>query len=382
MNNGRPLKGLERLLASENSATDLLALLMELDASFVPDLFDLDPGKEYSVDREVSAGGQGRLDLVISDVATGEPQVVLEMKGASSIHGDQLERYVDWAEARTTVPKLYFCAFDKEEAATDDRWTRTRLRDVYTVWKHSSHSHARWLATQVVALFDLWDSEADGRLGDTTGYYVNDIVTKRSTRALVPRLQNRFDTSNASATRDNPGNPMIFAWAAHPRDRDDCSVSVGVDLRTVPRRQGGPVWKLRPNVEVEVIDKKELGLRTRKQSQLLAYDLACQIRQDMMGSSIKSALVKRGVGRAADALTAGKFDGFKFSIEDFDFEAWRERIAQSGKYPGAGPFGYDKGLRLATILDLNVSRLSRYEIENLVVETIAILHEAAVRNLV
>lgn len=80
-------------------------------------------------------------------------------------------------------------------------------------------------------------------------------------------------------------------------------------------------------------------------------------------------------------MTAGRYDGFKFSIEDFDFDAWRERIAQSGKYPGAGPFGYDEGLRLATILDLNVSQLSRYEIEDLVVETVAILHEAAVRSL-
>lgn len=381
MSNGSPLTGLARLLASENSATDLLVLLMELDASVVPELFELDPGQEYAVHREVSAGGRGRLDLVISDAASGEPQVALEMKGASSIHGDQLERYVDWAEARTTVPKLYFCAFDKEEAATDVRWTRTRLRDIYSVWIESTHSHARWLATQIVALFDLWDSEADGQLGEITGYYVNDIVTKRIARGLIPRLHNRFGTSNANAIRDNAGNPMIFAWSAHPRDSDDCSVSIGVDLRTVPRRLGGTVWKLRPNVEVDIIDGKDREARTRRQSQLIAYDLASTIRQTMTGSSIKSALAESGNGRAAEALTAGRFDGFKSSIETFDFDAWRKRIAQSDKYPGAGPFGHDKGLRLATILDLDVSQLSRYEIEDLVVETVAILHEAAVRSL-
>lgn len=381
MNNRSPLTGLARLLASENSATDLLVLLMELDASLVPNMFDLDPSQEYSVHREVSAGGRGRLDLVISDAVTYEPKVALEMKGASSIHGDQLERYVDWAEARTTVPKLYFCAFDKEEAAADVRWMRTRLRDVYSAWLNSIHSHARWLATQIVALFDLWDSEADGQLGDTTGYYVNDIVTKRIARGLVPRLHNRFGTSNANATRDNAGNPMIFAWAAHPRDRDDCSVSIGVDLRTVPRRFGGTVWKLRPNVEVDVIDGKVGGPRTRKQSQLMAYVLANTIRQSMTGSSIKSALAENGNVRAADALTAGRFDGFKSSFESFDFDAWKRRIAQSDKYPGAGPFGHDKGLRLATILDLDVSRLNRHEIENLVVDTVAILHEAAARSL-
>lgn len=381
MSNGSTLTGLARLLASENSATDLLVLLMELDASLIPGLFELDPSQEYSVHREVSAGGRGRLDLVIADSVSAEPKVALEMKGASSIHGDQLERYVNWAEARTTVPKLYFCAFDKEEATTDGRWTRIRLRDVYSVWLNSAHSHARWLATQIVALFDLWDSEADGQLGDTTGYYVNDIVTKRIARALVPRLHNRFGTSNANATRDNAGNPMIFAWAAHPRDRDDCSVSIGVDLRTVPRRLGGTVWKLRPNVEVDIIDGKDREPRTRRQSQLMAYDLASTIRQAMTGSSVKSALAESGNGRAAAALTAGRFDGFKSSIEKFDFDAWKDRIEQSDQHPGAGPFGHDRGLRLATILDLDVSALSRYEIEDLVVETVAILHEAAVRSL-
>lgn len=113
----------------------------------------------------------------------------------------------------------------------------------------------------------------------------------------------------------------------------------------------------------------------------MAYDLASTIRQAMAGSSIKSALAENGNGRVADALAAGRFDGFKSSIETFDFDAWRKRIAQSDKYPGAGPFGHDKGLRLATILDLDVSQLSRYEIEDLVVETVAILHEAAVRSL-
>lgn len=381
MNDNAALGSLGRLLASENSATDLLALLIELDPSPVSDVFTLEANRSYTAHREVSAKGHGRLDLVIADVATGDPYAALEMKGASSIHGDQLGRYVDWAESKPNPPKLFFCAFDKEEAETDRRWTRLRLRDVYAPWENSAHAHAKWLATQILGLFDHWDAEADGKLGLSTGYYINDVVTKRIARGLAPRFKNTFGTSDASATRDNAGSPMIFTWSAHPRDNEDCSVSVGVDLRTMPRRLGGTIWKLRPNVEVDVIDEEERTPRTRQQSQLLAFDLASRIRHAMTGSSLKEALAGRGFGRIADALGAGRHDGFKSSAESFDFEAWSQRIAHSEKYPGSGPFGNDRGLRLATILDLDVTSLTRHDIETLLAETVSILHDAASQSL-
>ena len=376
------LNGLGRLLASENSATDLLALLIDLDAEPVNTLFDLPGDESYVAEREVQTQGKGRLDLVLRGTDSNMIRAALEMKGASSIHGDQLERYAAWASAVSSPPPgLYFCAFDAEEGDVDSRWTRLRLKDVYARWRSSTHQHAAWLAKNIVETFDRWDSEADGRLGASTGYYVNDIVTKRIARALVPRLADELSPANAHPARDNAGSPMVFAWAAHPRDREDCSVSVGVDLRTSPRRQNGKIWKLRPHVEVDLIGSDDQALRTRNEAQTLAFDLASRIHESMSFSSLKEELSAKGLERVANALSGGRYDGFKAPADAFDFDAHRRKIAHLQKYPGAGPFGSDKGLRIATILDLDVTLLTRNDVEDLVVEIVTILFAAASREL-
>src|SRR5699024_2053797 len=81
------LNGLGRLLASENSATDLLALLIDLDAEPVNTLFDLPGDESYVAEREVQTQGKGRLDLVLRGTDSNMIRAALEMKGASSIHG-------------------------------------------------------------------------------------------------------------------------------------------------------------------------------------------------------------------------------------------------------------------------------------------------------
>lgn len=374
--------GLGRLLASENSATDLLAMLIDLDAGPVTTLFGLPDDESYIAMREVQTEGNGRLDLILRGADSNEIKAALEMKGASSIHGDQLEGYVSWASAVSSPPpRLFFCAFDEEEAGVDTQWTRLRLKDVYARWQDSAHPHASWLAKSIVETFDLWDNEAEGYLGASTGYYVNDIATKRIARELVPKLNEAVAPANANPTRDNAGSPMVFAWAAHPRDRDDCSVSVGVDLRTSPRRLNGKTWKFRPHIEVDLIGSDDRALRTRREAQSLAFNLASRIHQSMSCSSLKEELSKRGLESVASALSGGRYDGFKRPAGTFDFDEHRQQIEDAEKYPGAGPFGSDKGLRIATILDLDVTSLTRYDVADLIAETVSILHAAAASNL-
>ena len=95
----------------------------------------------------------------------------------------------------------------------------------------------------------------------------------------------------------------------------------------------------------------------------------------------REELSSRGLESVAIALSGGRYDGFKRPADTFDFEEHRQHILQVETYPGAGPFGGDKGLRIATILDLDVTSLTRHDIENLVSETVAILHAAAEQNL-
>src|SRR5699024_639336 len=163
------LQALGRLLANENSASDLLTLLAELDDRPLSMAFGLPNEHRYSIRREVAAGN-GRLDVVIDDIETGLPRAVIEMKGATDLHGDQLERYLKWANDVEPNPQLFLCAFDRDEEASNPAWTRCTLREVFSPWIESEHPHASWLANEIVVLLDSWDAEADGELGIRTGY--------------------------------------------------------------------------------------------------------------------------------------------------------------------------------------------------------------------
>lgn len=133
--------GLGRLLASENSATDLLAMLIDLDSEPVSPLFDLPDNEPYVALREVQAQGKQRLDLVLQGADSKKIRAALEMKGASSIHGDQLKEYVAWASAISApTPGLFFCAFDEEEGDADSLWTRLRLGCLCTLARLCSPS--------------------------------------------------------------------------------------------------------------------------------------------------------------------------------------------------------------------------------------------------
>lgn len=165
---------------------------------------------------------------------------------------------------------------------------------------------------------------------------------------------------------------MILAWAAHPRDPSDDSVSIGVDLRTPTRRSTSTIWRIRPHVEVDTTAERGLG-----EARSLAFDLAWDIRAGMGYKHISEELEKRGLTKAAEALSVRSFDGFNKSVEDFDFQAWAGRIDATAPYPRSGVFFHDKGCRLATIIDVEITELTRYELKDMVVAIIEILHASA-----
>lgn len=371
-NIGEPLAALGRLIANEEATSDLLSLLIELDDKPLIEVFSLPGDCRYEARREISTRN-GRLDIVIVESESERPVAVLEMKGASDIHGDQLERYFIWASHYESQPQLVLCAFDNEEASASSSWTRCRLRDVFSVWQQSTHEHAAWLAQEIVGVLEKWDREADGPLGARTGYYVADIVSKRLARDVSESLDSSFTSkTHVGAFRDKGGSPMILAWAAHPRDRTDETVAVGVDLRSPVRRSKSTIWKLRPHVEVDVTSERNLEAARR-----LAFELAQQIHGVMGREHISNELVWRGQDAAASALSARNNDGFNKSPENFDFESWTERINGESRYPRSGIFFHDKGRRLSTVLDLDVSTLTRHDLKNLVVSIIDILNSAA-----
>lgn len=363
---------LGRLVASENSASDLLAVLAELDDRPLATVFDLPTNDRYNVTREFTIGG-GRLDLLITNESTGQPAALVEMKGAASLHGNQLERYLRWSLEFEKQPTLYLCTFDSGEFPAGEEWRPLSLFELFSAWNGSVHVHAAWLAGEVTRLLEAWHREADGPLGERTGHYVTDIATRRMARQLHARLSTMTGrTSEAFAARDSGGNAMLVARTTHPIDPADESVSVGVDLRSTGRRSTSNIWKFRPHVNVKVSDMRDL-----QSSRILAFDLAKELQPALALSSLRNELGLRIDGRIIDSLSASRHDGFRQPLRDFDFDLWADRLQNDPRNPTGGFFGNDAGLRLSSILDLDVSDLTRHDVEELVEATVDILQSAA-----
>lgn len=369
---GGNFEGLSRLLAQESSASDLLALLIELDPSSVSSALDLDPDGVYVGVREY-ATGRGRIDLLVQEHSSGSPAAVVELKGASSIHGDQLDRYALWASKFDPRPELIHCAFDVEESEANEDWTTLRLRDVFGAWERSNSPEARWLASGITAILDTWSVEADELPATRKGYYSPDITSKRIAIGLNARLSLEFgDGSCAEPDRDMAGSPMLIAWTPYPGQTGEDEVWLGVDLRSETRRSMSSVWSFRPFIQVLRNDDRPLSEDRRS-----AFDRAVGIREALRCSTIQQMLKSQGLGDLSESLSGGRFDGFKSDIDAFDFENHSALIGNSDRYPGAGPFGYDWGRRLASILSLDTAGLNREQVQELVFRVVSHLREAA-----
>jgi len=180
---------LGRLIAHENNASDLLAFLFELDPRPMMGLLGLEDGP-YTCQREVQARGarKGRLDLVVRRQADGQPTAVFEMKGASDLHGDQLDRYNLWAKSIKPVPKQFYCTLDGDGATPPVPWQPLSLVKLFGAWRTSDDANAAWLADETAGTLQAWDQEADGIIGDATGWYVPDLVSRRTANAIDASL--------------------------------------------------------------------------------------------------------------------------------------------------------------------------------------------------
>ena len=118
---------LGRLVAHENNASDLLAFLFEMDPKPMVGLLSLEDS-HHTCRREAQAQGakKGRLDLVVRRQADGMAVAVLEMKGASDLHGDQLDRYNSWAKRTNPTPKQFYCTLNGDGVAPPAPWQPLR----------------------------------------------------------------------------------------------------------------------------------------------------------------------------------------------------------------------------------------------------------------
>ena len=251
-----PGLALGRLAANENSSSDLLAFLFERDPQPLIGLLGL-AEDTYRCRREVRAQRAGRMDLVVYRQSDDLPVAVLEMKGASDEHDDQLDRYRAWADTFDTAPALFYCTFDGEPRTP---WRSLSLITIFGAWQTVADPHTAWLAGEITAVLHRWDAEADAAIGKAQGWYVPDLVTRRTARALDDVLRRAFPGAGmASATVTKAGNPTLLAWRRHPYGSDQAWI--GVDVRCRGRRAAASPWLFRPCVDVGLRDQSEEAVR-------------------------------------------------------------------------------------------------------------------------
>ncbi|MFD6608684.1 hypothetical protein ACFWD1_07325 [Micromonospora chalcea] len=357
----RRRNALGRLVAHENTASDLLAFLFEIDPSPLLRLLNLDGGP-YTCQREVLAGrGKGRLDLVLRRQDSGKPVAVLEMKGASDVHGDQLDRYNVWAESvGPAAPRRFYCTLDGDEATPPAPWQPLSLTAVFDAWQSCGDAHAAWLAREIVSVLRTWDAEADGLIGHGTGWYVPDLVSRRTATAVNAELSRAHDASGARASRTSGGNPMFMAWRRHPRGSGDARI--GVDVRCEGRGAPQRPWLLRPCVDV---------LGEGQAALLEAHDLAVTLQPAMVLTAIRDALNARGCSEVAAALHANEHDGLAYPADPGVLADWRARIINGDQLRRRHPiFFHDRGLRLATQIRVQTAALTRNDLATMTMVTL------------
>lgn len=362
------LTSLARLVSSENSASDLLTLLIELDDQPLVEFFQLPRDQPYRAQREVAAGSKGRPDIVIYGDSS-DPVVILEMKAGTDVHSNQLERYSTWYDEFDSAPDLYLCTFDTDERASDSKWQRTRLRDIFSAWKKSKHTHAAWLASEITKVLESWDEETDGPVGELTGSYVPAILARRLAHEVASRLQeNVHETGTSEVFPSSGGTWIVLSRMNHPKWPDDDSIKVGVDLRLEPG-----YWRFRPYVQVALTDQ-----RNETQARITAHTLAWEINEFMGSDYIRETLATEEHLKVAQALTTSSRhpNGFKKDTTKFDFAEWKKQAAESPRASSSEVFFSDlKGRRAATILYLDVTDLTRFDIADAIVRVLSNLQQ-------
>jgi len=356
------VQALGRMLARENTATDLLALLIELDPAAVGRLLPGVPANVTAV-REATANTskRGRLDLLLRSTVDESLVAVFEMKGAADLHGDQLSRYDAWLAKQPGACARYFCSFDGTRAdapanadGSAPGWTPLTLESLFGAWRTSAHPHAAWLSEQIVDLLSAWSTEAAGPIGAGHGWYVPDVITRRVARQLHERLTYRDDDNEARATRTSAGNPMLMAWRRDPVR--ESQVWLGLDVRSQGRGDQQLPWLFRPCVDVATPDPEN-----RKGDQLAAHDRAAQLAPTIGYEAVRKALIDANRDDLASALRPApkSKNGFRRAPTAEALADWRVRIDTERTGGRDHPvFFHDRGTRLATQLVLDVSSVT------------------------
>ncbi|MCE0537716.1 hypothetical protein LWF15_19680 [Kineosporia rhizophila] len=354
--------GLARLLRREETISDLLAFLTQHDPQPLPGLLGLPPGT-YEVARERPLGSAARVDLLVLD-AEGQPAAVLEIRAGATESGHQRARLEAWAPTSgLPLERLFFVTLARVEAPRG--WTSLALGDVFAAWESSPE--AGWLAQRIGDELKLWQTQADGRLGELSGWFAPDLLLQRLATELDQRLAAvpATETRRTVAGSTSGGQPQLIAWL-RPAGYDG-QIWASVELRAQGRAEaGGQPWSLRPCVDATA------GPAPTDQILTEVHQSSLHLREHLSFDAVAAHLQVQGRADLAHHLQPGQYGG---DLDTFDAAAvtrWYE-LALGGRRPRLHPFFFhDRGRRMGTQFRLAVHDLDRTDLGDLI--TIVLQH--------
>jgi hypothetical protein len=354
---------LGRMLTKEERISDLAAFLAALDPQPLLRALGL-TARDPRVSREELLGaGAGRADLVVRDGA--RPLAVLEFKAAAGQHDDQYERYDLWAKAQVPNVRCYLISLEGKPRDAPDGWeTELTLPALLRSWQGSQHPHAGWLASSAADVLDGWVAQLDGKIGRATSPVVADLVARRVAADLANTGWLTDAGLEVEAKRTSGGTAMIIAWLPFPSEPRDPGAWLCADLRSTSRADPQVPWQLRLGVEVE--DKAP---RTTGQARAAAHDLAVPMRAALTFSALQKSLQRANQDELTAALRPWRrtYDGLRGEPGESALAAWRASALTAEKHGPHPALFHDKGLRLASQIEVNVVDLDRHQLLRLLI---------------
>ncbi|MGG7100126.1 PD-(D/E)XK nuclease family protein [Rhodococcus sp. 24CO] len=337
---------LQRLLRSEVNVGAFIGYLVERDATPLQNALGLDENI-VSVRVEVPHG-KGRMDVVLYGAAS--PIAILELKVSATEHGDQLDRYAEFAH--THDARKFLVDLETDGSTVPQGWTHIGLADLFDCWSASTNSTARGLAIEASTVFATWKSQLNGRFGQMDSAIVT-VALRAVSHELAARTPYDMYTRSTSG-----GQPSITAYLPHPSGTDDAYFCI--DIRCNDKSNPHLPWIARLGVHVDCGDDLAAARRT-------AHLLAMPLAPVLSVPKIQSACTNSGIGTLATILTSKK-PLRKPRSQDSSIEKWLAAVDSSGdgKIPAHPIFFHDWGRRLAAQYSLDLTDVTRNELGELI----------------
>lgn len=348
---------LQRLLRSEVNVGAFIGYLVERDATPLQNALGLD---ENVVSARVEVPhGKGRMDVVLYGAAS--PIAILELKVSATEHGDQLDRYAEFAQTHNA--RKFLVDLETDGSTVPQGWTRIGLADLFGYWSSSTNSTVRGLAAEASTVFATWKSQLNGRFGQMDSAIVT-VALRAASEELAARTPYDMYTRATSG-----GQPSITAYLPHPSGADDAYFCI--DIRCKDKNNPHLPWIARLGVHVDRGEDLAAARRT-------AHRLAMPLVPALSVAEVQSACANSGIGTLATVLTSERPLREPRS-QSTSIEKWLAAVdsAGDGKISAHPVFFHDWGRRLAAQYSLDLTDVTRNDLGQLIVILMDHLTESA-----